>query len=1100
MKKCISFLLFATTIVFHFYGAAVGDLFTINSVTYRIISTDEMTVALHKSTLQGDVTFPSHVTDSVNITWTVTHVDQHFYYGDDGLVSVTLPNTIKDLDRLPFRECSTLETINIPASVEYLTELCFNCINLKAINVDNNNSHYCSENGVLYDKNKTVLYQYPGGTSTTDFSIPNGILEIARIAFFGAKNLKSVTLPASTVTIGYQPWANCTSLANFIVNSNNPKFQAIDGLLVEKANSRLVSFPGGKENNYTVPSGIKIIGTAAFYRVYSTKNVTLPNTVEEIEDEAFRTSYITTVNIPKSVRKIGVNPFANCRITAFTIDSNNPYFSVDDGVLFNKNKTELISFPPRRTGNYTIPEGCKVIKQHAFDVAHIEDVTIASSVETIEEYAFYDNNYLKNLTIKQNSNLKTLEYRCLSELRGLETISPLPASIDTIASNVFEADYMLKSIVFEDGFKVKYIPKNMFFGCSAMEIVDFGQDNIFESIGNYAFFNCESLTHVTLPIGLKKMGISAFNGCLNLSQIDFAGVPQVELLDTAVFQNTAISNFIIPESVKTISASAFNSCHNLKTVNIPSTTTVVDPTSFLFCSQLKSINVDKENEIYSSIDGMLASKDKKTLMIFPAGKANHYITLLSPSFERIGDYAFYYCKQLENVTLPKKMNYIGKHAFDLCENLNSIAFLTDEPINSDNIDPTAFYEPNMDVSKIGRYIREGQELQYEENEFWNKFGPITTSFKANYDDGKYDEYFPMSSTGASLLKSTRDDYTLVVPAQVSSTRNENSYTVAMIGDYALSDAPNDVKEVVLRGPIQYVGAKAFRNNDNGTPSINNIFFINKDTEAELSTVRFELDDAGTDDYNEFSPEQNIYVRRSALERFKIEWQKYESQIDDKIPLPDIETYVSFGREFDTDFSEICDDNSKTLTVFTNGTYNNPPLSDEKYYIRMYEIFKGQDGEGTYVPTETGVILLSRNGPLQPYNKSTGEGAYYLIGEKDLNAYSGETIMKPLVIRHPQIVEEVNEYSRIYVENGTPHLIKGSKSLDIHTAYLEIDPQDLDDKDIILIFDDFPTSINDIYYPVNSEEDIYYNLNGQRIDHPSSPGIYLHNGKKIVIRN
>ena len=89
--------------------------------------------------------------------------------------------------------------------------------------------------------------------------------------------------------------------------------------------------------------------------------------------------------------------------------------------------------------------------------------------------------------------------------------------------------------------------------------------------------------------------------------------------------------------------------------------------------------------LYSSVDGYLLSKNKETLKIFPPGKANDRFTLLPPSIKKIGDYAFFDCKELKNVVIPNLVESIGKRSFGLCSNLNTITFLCDNKINPANI-------------------------------------------------------------------------------------------------------------------------------------------------------------------------------------------------------------------------------------------------------------------------------------------------------------------------------------------------------------------------------------------------------------------------------
>ena len=93
------------------------------------------------------------------------------------------------------------------------------------------------------------------------------------------------------------------------------------------------------------------------------------------------------------------------------------------------------------------------------------------------------------------------------------------------------------------------------------------------------------------------------------------------------------------------------------------------------------IEIDDANEFYSSVDGMLLTKDKETLVLFPPGKANESFIVLPPSLTTIGDYAFYACTNLYHVTIPNKVTKIGQRSFGFCSNLKTIAFLNEEMVD-----------------------------------------------------------------------------------------------------------------------------------------------------------------------------------------------------------------------------------------------------------------------------------------------------------------------------------------------------------------------------------------------------------------------------------
>ena len=246
-------------------------------------------------------------------------------------------------------------------------------------------------------------------------------------------------------------------------------------------------------------------------------------------------------------------------------------------------------------------------------------------------------------------------------------------------------------------------------------------------------------------------------------------------------------------------------------------------------------------------------------------------TLLPPSITAIGEYAFYDCKKLKNVTIPNKVTSIGKRAFGLCDNLNTVTFLCDQMIDPTKIaqgtNAMAFDDGTQQTQnafgKIHINVRKDKLAQYQATEFYKKFVSTSPSFT----DGT-EEYIVVSDKAVNLLSTKRTDYTFVLPTDVE--HNGTKYSVSLIGDYAFQNAPNNVKEVVVKSNVKYIGAKAFVPN---AGNIESVFFIESaPTKSMLSTTRFELDET-KNNYNEFADNTQIYVKKSALTAYQKAWEK-----------------------------------------------------------------------------------------------------------------------------------------------------------------------------------------------------------------------------------
>jgi hypothetical protein len=138
------------------------------------------------------------------------------------------------------------------------------CSKLTAINVDPNNPKYCSIDGVLFNKQMTILLFYPHGKEG-NYNIPNNVLEIMEGAFFNCKQLTSVFFPQTINNIGMFNFFFCPSITSFDVDVNNKTFTSENGVLYNYNKDELVKFPSGQKGFFMVPDSVKIIGHGAFF-------------------------------------------------------------------------------------------------------------------------------------------------------------------------------------------------------------------------------------------------------------------------------------------------------------------------------------------------------------------------------------------------------------------------------------------------------------------------------------------------------------------------------------------------------------------------------------------------------------------------------------------------------------------------------------------------------------------------------------------------------------------------------------------------------------------------------------------------------------------
>ena len=187
------------------------------------------------------------------------------------------------------------------------------------------------------------------------------------------------------------------------------------------------------------------------------------------------------------------------------------------------------------------------------------------------------------------------------------------------------------------------------------------------SIGEYAFYNCTSLTSITIPDSVTSIGENAFSGCTSLTSITI-GNSVTSIGKYAFLGCTSLTSITIPDSVTSISYSAFSGCTSLTSITIPDSVTNICSNAFTACSSLKKIVVDNNNKVYDSRDNCNAIIETATNSII-IGCAN---TLIPNSVTRIEDDAFSGCTSLTSITIPNSVTSIGALAVSDCTSLTSI--------------------------------------------------------------------------------------------------------------------------------------------------------------------------------------------------------------------------------------------------------------------------------------------------------------------------------------------------------------------------------------------------------------------------------------------
>ena len=254
-----------------------------------------------------------------------------------------------------------------------------------------------------------------------------------------------------------------------------------------------------------IPTSVTSIGDSAFSWCRSLSEIVIPSSVTSIGDRAFEDcSSLKYISIPKSVIGLNGNPFAEWN---GKLECLSPNFVYEDDILFNKDKSRIISFRNQNIRSYVIPSSVTSIGDYAFWYCNsLSEIVIPSSVTSIGDYAFSDCCSLSEIVIP--SSVTSIGDSAFSWCRSLSEIV-IPSSVTSIGDSAFSHCYSLSEIVILSS--VTSIGDNAFYGCDSLSKIVIPSS--VTSIGDSAFSDCCSLSEIVIPSSVTSIGDWAFYDC-----------------------------------------------------------------------------------------------------------------------------------------------------------------------------------------------------------------------------------------------------------------------------------------------------------------------------------------------------------------------------------------------------------------------------------------------------------------------------------------------------------------------------------------------------------------------------------------------------------
>ena len=583
---------------------------------------------------------------SVILPESLLSIGENSFCSCEGLTTLSIPSQVTNIDPDAFSNCNGLTSVSIPASMASIGERAFmQCTGL--LNVEAANPHYSSLEGVLFNKNQTVLIQCPI-SKPGSYVIPSSVISIGQLAFFDCNLLTSVEIPWGVELIDSRAFSDCDRLTFLNIPSSVKTIrfsafsynEALTSITVNHSDplnlngeERVFFYVNKSTCTLYVPYGSK----AAYQAAYQWKD--FANMVEATSGFNLSAQTVTIGAEEQSTAKLSLTANVN-----WTAACDQSWLTVSPSAG-NDNQTFI--FTAQANTSMTPRTAVVTVSAEGFD-SQIITVTQACSNAPVSITA---GGLSAVFTPQELAAITKLTLTGTIDARDFKTMRdqmPLLAEMDL--SGV--------SIVAYTGTEGTSIQGNNNYPA-----------NVFPE---FAFLNSnwqgkKSLISVVFPLSIIKLGKFALYGCSNLISVNIP--PTVKIIEQNVFTSSRSLNSIsISEGLVSIGSQAFYNCEGTSTIFVPSTVTSIAESAFGGWNGF--LNVDERNPNFSSFDGVLYNKTKTKLIQCPTIKSG--IFNIPSSVSTIGTGAFELCRNITSIIFTEAITIIERGAFSYCTGITSM--------------------------------------------------------------------------------------------------------------------------------------------------------------------------------------------------------------------------------------------------------------------------------------------------------------------------------------------------------------------------------------------------------------------------------------------
>ncbi len=538
------------------------------------------------------------------------------------------------------------ETIAFPETINHIGYGLELFDNLKSITVNSQNADYSASTGVLYDKRKTIIIFFPPKREGR-YTVPSTVTSLDSNVFYGSTGLSALVIPASVSDISAGGFDGCPNIKSYSVDSGNRYYSSLDGVLFDKNKTGIIAFPKGKTGSYTIPSTVKYLNKVFF----------------DYEG-------LTGIVIPAGLTfdDWGLEFGVRGTLQKITVNSQNPEFSSFDGVVLNKNKTELVYCPPGKTGSFRTPETVETFGEW-FSTGSLSSIYIPSKVKYVRLFGDFLSDQspfgeeLQTITVSkdnlfyasQNGLLMNYDKTRLMYIpKGMAGVLTIPEGTKIVDQGVLNGLTQVNEIhipasVMEfrplnnnyDYYGETYYSDFVF--CPKLKAFVVDPENQYYSSMDGVLYNkgnsvtllrcpCSKEAVTQFPSALRYIDVYAFHDCYKLT------------------------DFHVPSGVVLINGMACEDCVALKTLTIPASVTTI--------STILEKDINRLYRLSAYVDDFVDG-DYRNVVIYgvPRSEAQRFAVQNNLTFKEI--------TMVNTSTLRSDTIYIGSSLSIKCKSTDS---------------------------------------------------------------------------------------------------------------------------------------------------------------------------------------------------------------------------------------------------------------------------------------------------------------------------------------------------------------------------------------------------------------------------------------------